>query len=341
MPRAKSARSRGICHQAPSPCHAASIELAGPRHAPTPPRRARPRRYLVRRSRAPRPAPRSTVSTMPRKRQPTRHERGHALLVGRVVDRRPAPPGPAGRLGQRAPPGTPRRPAGELPGVGRGPVHRRGGAGHPVRPAQRRARSAAACPAGWPGRSSSRRRTRPSSGSPTAGGPSPRCRRRHAEQLVRLDHLQALVDQGGRVDRDDRAHVPGRVRQRLLRRDRRSARRGAGPGTARRSRSAPAGAPRRAAPARRHWASAECSESTGTICPGRGQRGPHQRAAGDQRLLVRQREGPPGAQRGQRRREPERADHPVEHHVARPLGQLGHRLRARRGSSGIRNSPVA
>src|SRR5205814_3129732 len=34
-------------------------------------------------------------------------------------------------------------------------------------------------------------------------------------QLVRLDDLQTLVHQGGGVDRDDRAHVPGRVGQRL------------------------------------------------------------------------------------------------------------------------------
>ena len=39
---------------------------------------------------------------------------------------------------------------------------------------------------------------------------------RDAEQQGGLDELEALVDQGGGVDRDDRAHVPGRVRQRLL-----------------------------------------------------------------------------------------------------------------------------
>ena len=35
---------------------------------------------------------------------------------------------------------------------------------------------------------------------------------RHAEQQVRLDHLEALVHQRGGVDRDARAHRPGRVR---------------------------------------------------------------------------------------------------------------------------------
>ena len=39
---------------------------------------------------------------------------------------------------------------------------------------------------------------------------------RDVEEQVRLDQLQALVDQRRRVDRDDRAHVPGRVGQRLL-----------------------------------------------------------------------------------------------------------------------------
>ena len=57
----------------------------------------------------------------------------------------------------------------ELPGRRGRPVAAGGGAGHPVGPGQRRARSAAACPAGWPGRASSRRRTRPSSGRSTAG----------------------------------------------------------------------------------------------------------------------------------------------------------------------------
>ena len=36
------------------------------------------------------------------------------------------------------------------------------------------------------------------------------------EEQVRLDHLEALVDQRGRVDGDHRAHRPGGVLQRLL-----------------------------------------------------------------------------------------------------------------------------
>ena len=39
---------------------------------------------------------------------------------------------------------------------------------------------------------------------------------RRAEQPVRLDHLEALVHQRRRVDRDLAAHRPGRVRERLL-----------------------------------------------------------------------------------------------------------------------------
>ena len=55
------------------------------------------------------------------------------------------------------------------------------------------------------------------------------------EQQVRLDHLEALVDQRRGVGRDQRAHVPRRVRQRLLGRDRRRAPRGVAHGTGHRS----------------------------------------------------------------------------------------------------------
>ncbi len=41
----------------------------------------------------------------------------------------------------------------------------------------------------------------------------------HGEQMVRLDHLQPLVHEGGGIDGDLAAHVPGRVRKRLRRRD--------------------------------------------------------------------------------------------------------------------------
>ena len=140
---------------------------------------------------------------------------------------------------------------------------------------------------------------------------------RDAEEQVRLDHLEPLVDQGRGVDGDHRAHVPGRVGQRLLGRDVGAARSRVRPrngpplavSTSRRTSSA--------RPPRRHCASALCSESTGTIWPGLARLG-DQRAADDQRLLVGQREGVAGVERGQRRPQPDRAGDAVEHDVARP-----------------------
>ena len=41
-----------------------------------------------------------------------------------------------------------------------------------------------------------------------------------SEKPVRLDHLEAFVEERGRIDRDFRSHVPGRMLQRLFRRDR-------------------------------------------------------------------------------------------------------------------------
>ena len=42
----------------------------------------------------------------------------------------------------------------------------------------------------------------------------------HAEEPVRLDHFQPFVKERGGIDRDLRAHVPGRMLQRLFERDR-------------------------------------------------------------------------------------------------------------------------
>ena len=95
---------------------------------------------------------------------------------------------------------------------------------------------------------------------------------RHAEEVVRLDDLEALVHQRGRIDGDLGAHRPVGVLERLLRRDggqvrgRPAAEGAAGAGEeelldgAARLR-AVAGLP---APAR-HWKSALCSLSTGRI----------------------------------------------------------------------------
>ena len=87
---------------------------------------------------------------------------------------------------------------------------------------------------------------------------------RDVEEQVRLDHLQALVDQGRGVDRHDGSHVPRRVAQRLLRSDLGSSSRvrpRKGPPLAVRTRRRTSSA----RPPRRHWASALCSLSTGTI----------------------------------------------------------------------------
>ena len=104
-------------------------------------------------------------------RQPPGEERVDAHLVGRVEDRR-APSArtrPASRASATA--GNASSSSGKNSQVvGLRPVARPAAAsGHPVGPGQARARSAAACPAAMPGPSSSRRRTRPSSGRPTGG----------------------------------------------------------------------------------------------------------------------------------------------------------------------------
>ena len=80
-------------------------------------------------------------------------------------------------------------------------------------PAHRgRARSAGACRASRAGRWWRRRRTRPCCGSTDCGCTTTSIRSNgDAEQLVGLDHLEALVHQRRRVDRDLGAHVPGGV----------------------------------------------------------------------------------------------------------------------------------
>ena len=151
-------------------------------------------------------------------RQPTRHERGHGLLVGRVVERRATPPASRRR-------GQPDRREGllvqrqELPGARRRPVQRGLPSGSRSGPAQReRDRQPHVRRAGLrDGRAVGEVDHRVDD----------RLRVHHdvdvgigdVEQQVRLDQLEALVDQGRRVDRDDRPHVPGRVRERLLDRD--------------------------------------------------------------------------------------------------------------------------
>ena len=159
------------------------------------------------------------------------------------------------------------------------------------------------------------------------------------EEQVRLDQLEALVDQRRGVDRDHRAHVPGRVGERLL---------GAvtsASSSAARPRNGPplavstsrATSPR--APPRRHWASAECSESTGTSCPGAAA-ARDQVAAGDQRLLVGQRDGAPGPQRREGRAQPDRAGDAVEDDVGRAGRPAPRRPAARPGSPAACTRPA-
>ena len=113
-----------------------------------------------------------------------------------------------------------------------------------------------------------------------------------AEQFVGLDDLEALVHQRAGVDRDLRPHLPRRMSQRLFDADvgqfccRAAAKRPAAGG----QHDAGHLAPRRALE-RRHWWTAQCSLSTGTSSApgGRAQRLDHRRA-GDQALLVGQRQ---------------------------------------------------
>ena len=119
---------------------------------------------------------------------------------------------------------------------------------------------------------------------------------------VRLDHLQALVRERRRVDRDLRAHPPGRVAEGLLRRDRRRDPRGvveeraAGRGQDQPRRRAAIASPTR------HCQIAECSESigrsqasglaSGSPAVGRGDRGRAARARAASRGARRRRASP-------------------------------------------------
>ena len=273
---------------------------------------------------------RATVSTMPRNGSRPAVNAGHTLLVRRVVDRRPAAPGPPGRLGQRAPPGTPRRRAGANSQVcAVRPVDRRRGVGHPVRPAQRqRDRQPHVRRAGL-GDASSRRRTRPSSGSPTAGAPSPRCRRT-ARRTARAPRsppaplftsvAELIVTTGPMFQVGWASACSGRDLGQLSRRRPRN-----GPPLAVRiSRRTSAAAPAAQALGQRRVLGVDRHD-----LPRPRHRGLHQRAAGDQRLLVGQREGAPGrAARPASAPGPSEPTTPLSTTSHGHCGQLGHRLRA-------------
>ena len=160
-----------------------------------------------------------------------------------------------------------------------------------------------------------------------------------AEQQVRLDQLEPLVDQGRAVDGDHRAHVPGRVRERLLGRHvgelvaAAAAERAAAGGEHQpshlggRVRHAGTG-PGRSAPSR----------------PGRSDRArPRSSPAGRRRPATPCWRARACARRRARPgwREPDRSGHAVEHDVAAATpASLGRRHPARRAAWAAANSPA-
>ena len=196
----------------------------GPGPAPRPPPRGRPRRSATvpeRRARRCSSSTAATVSTIPRNGSragagtPSTHSSLAALKTAGAV-----PPDGAGLAGQPRPPGTPRRRA------ARTPRSRPWSSRRPApRPAPGRASPAPsaigsrmsgglACASVEPSTNSTIEWTTDCGCTTTSMRSNG-----HVEEQVRLDHLQALVDQGRGVDGDDRAHVPGRVGERLLGRD--------------------------------------------------------------------------------------------------------------------------
>ena len=214
----------------------------------------------------------------------------------------------------------------------------------PARPA--RARSAAACPAGWPGRAW-RRPTKVTIECTIDCGCTTTSIRSygHAEQQVGLDQLQPLVDQRGRVERDHRAHVPGRMGQRLVDGD--AGQLGAAPSAERaagRGQHEPVhlvGPPAAQALGQRGVLGVD-----GHDLPGRGGRR-HQRAARRPATPCwPARASAPAASAASVGPEADRAGDAVEHHVgAGGGGQLGGRLRpgehldARQRSRSARRRP--
>ena len=149
---------------------------------------------------------------------------------------------------------------------------------------------------------------------------------REPEEVVRLDELEPLVREGGRVDGDLRAHRPGRVRERVLHGDvaelvaaaaaKRAARGGQDEGVRRTPESRPS----------RHWNAARVLAVDGQqAAAAPTARGEREVAGRDEALLVGEREVDAVLERPQRRREPGEADDGVQHHVR--LGALEQRDR--------------
>ena len=206
-------------------------------------------------------------------------ERLHRDLVGGIEYRRLQPARPGRRLRQRQARNRSRSGARKSRRAvldrDRGILHRRRCA--PATPAH--ARSACACRASRAAPAPSRPRTRPASARCSAGARRPRPARRSApNSRQRLDELEALVHQRGRIDRDLAAHDPVGMRAGLLGRARRRAPRrpveeraaGGGEQHAAHARAALAGA---RVSRGRHWKIALCSLSIGHQRRARGAHG--------------------------------------------------------------------
>ena len=146
------------------------------------------------------------------------------------------------------------------------------------------------------------------------------------EEQVRLDDLEALVHEGRRVRRDDGPHVPGGVRERLGRGDRRasSARsrpRNGPPDAVSTSRRTSSCAPERSA-----CAIAECSESTGTIWPGARERAVTRSPPTISDSLLASASVRAALERRERRRQADRAGDAVEHDVGLDVAHELHGL---------------
>ncbi len=144
----------------------------------------------------------------------------------------------------------------------------------------------------------------------------------HSEEQMRLNQLEALVHQGCRVDRDERPHVPGGVRQRLLRAHLAQLGAGAAP-----KRPAAGGEDELAnlrGPAAAQALGQRRMLGVHRNEPGRiaVQRVKDERTTGDQRLLVGKCHRATGPQRGQRGCEAHRTGDAVEDDIARPRGDL-------------------
>ena len=145
------------------------------------------------------------------------------------------------------------------------------------------------------------------------------------EQVVRLDHLEPLVHQGRRVDRDPPAHLPGRVGERLL--DRHPVEVGA-------AAERPAGGGQHQPVDRRRALGAQQLEDRRVLGvdrqdPGAGRLGERrdQLAADHQALLVGERQLDPLGERDDRRAEAGGADDRVEDEIGlRGDDQIAHAL---------------